>query len=361
MPAHSWIFTILEAKLVHNLSQDGEAGASVVADLEEPPVLRAQGRSDGNGLPLKNNAPCTLSTAASDAERKRVCNHRCPCLPAPQPTVEFRPPPTLKEPNMLTTNYCHYNFSNPDYDIIDRPTGTDDYLFLYFLTPMKIRLHGRLVPTKPGACILIPPHTQTYYQAMKHFTNSFVHFSGDEAAQLVAQYPVIPVNEIFYPMDVNEINRILKEIYIEDTARQLHYEEAVHQLICKLFLTLSRQLNASTQIPEEDMTMYEAFQKARLTLLTHPERDWDTASMAALVNLGISQFYEYYKRFFRASPKAELIRVRLERAQYLLLHENFSIAVVAQYCGFSNLSHFTRYFKGKYGCTPGEFRRKNLL
>ena len=262
---------------------------------------------------------------------------------------------------MLTTNYCHYNFSNPDYDIIDRPTGTDDYLFLYFLTPMKIRLHGHLVPAKPGACILIPPHTQTYYQAVKHFTNSFVHFSGDEAAQLVAQYPVIPVNEIFYPMDVNEINRILKEIYIEDTARQLHYEEAVHQLICKLFLTLSRQLNASTQIPEEDMTMYEAFQKARLTLLTHPERDWDTTSMAALVNLGISQFYEYYKRFFRASPKAELIRVRLERAQYLLLHENFSIAVVAQYCGFSNLSHFTRYFKGKYGCTPGEFRKKNLL
>ena len=187
---------------------------------------------------------------------------------------------------MLTTNYCHYNFSNPDYDIIDRPTGTDDYLFLYFLTPMKIRLHGHLVPSKPGACILIPPHTQTYYQAVKHFTNSFVHFSGDEAAHLVAQYPAIPVNEIFYPMDVNEINRILKEIYIEDTARQLHYEEAVHQLICKLFLTLSRQLNASTQIPEEDMTMYEVFQKARLTLLTHPERDWDTASMAALVNLG---------------------------------------------------------------------------
>ena len=259
---------------------------------------------------------------------------------------------------MLTTNYCHYNFSNPDYDIIDRPNGTDDYLFLYFLTPMKIRLHGRFLPTKPGACILIPPHTPTYYQAVKHFTNSFVHFNGPEADGLVERYPFIPRNEIFYPMDINEINGILKEIYIENTARQLHYGDAVHMLICKLFLTLSRQLNASSQILEEDSSLYETFQKARLTLLTHPEKDWDVASMAALTNLGTSQFYAYYKRFFRASPKAELIRVRLERAQYLLSHENFSIAAVAQYCGFCSLSHFTRYFKEKYGCTPGDFRKR---
>ena len=47
----------LRSETRHNLSQGGEAGASVVADLEEPPVLRAQGRSDGNGLPLKDNAP----------------------------------------------------------------------------------------------------------------------------------------------------------------------------------------------------------------------------------------------------------------------------------------------------------------
>ena len=54
-PAHSWIFTILEAKLVHNLSQGGETGAAVVADLEEPTpkflrhVLSSQTRSDSSG------------------------------------------------------------------------------------------------------------------------------------------------------------------------------------------------------------------------------------------------------------------------------------------------------------------------
>ena len=54
--------TMYQSETRHNLSQDGEAGASVVADLEEPTpkflrhVLRAQGRSDCSGLPLKDNA-----------------------------------------------------------------------------------------------------------------------------------------------------------------------------------------------------------------------------------------------------------------------------------------------------------------
>ena len=43
-----------------NSSQPAEGGSARykrVEDLEEPPVLRAQGRSGCNGLPLKGNAP----------------------------------------------------------------------------------------------------------------------------------------------------------------------------------------------------------------------------------------------------------------------------------------------------------------
>ena len=35
-------------------------------------------------------------------------------------------------------NYCDYNHSNMDCDMINRPNGSGDYLFLYFLTPMKV-------------------------------------------------------------------------------------------------------------------------------------------------------------------------------------------------------------------------------
>ena len=259
---------------------------------------------------------------------------------------------------MLSTNYCNYNFSNPDYDIIDRPNGTVEYLFLYFQTPMKIRLDGHIITTVPGACILIPPNTPTYYQAVCHFTNSFVHFYGPDADKIVSGFSNIPLNQIFYPMDVHTINQILKDIYTEDTSRDFLYENLIHNLICRLLITVSRQLGTSVHIPDYARDLYDTFQKARLTILTNPERNWTSASMAALTNLGSSQFYEYYRKFFHQSPKSELLNVRLERAQYMLQHENFNVATVAEYCGFCNLSHFTRYFKKRCGCTPGEFRNQ---
>ena len=41
-----------------------------------------------------------------------------------------------------------------------------------------------------------------------------------------------------------------------------------------------------------------------------------------------------------------------------LLSAETSVTAVAQSCGFDNLSYFNRLFKQKYGCTPGEYRRR---
>lgn len=259
---------------------------------------------------------------------------------------------------MLYTNYCNYNFSNPDYDIIDRPEGTADYLFLYFQTPMKILLYGTVTTANPGACILISPNTATYYQAVKQFKNSFVHFSGENVKEIVDHFTKIPQNEIFYLPDSNEVNQILKDIYSEYVSKDFLFEERIDNLLHALLILVSRQLGTSSFVPREDLDLYDVFQKARQTILTHPEKPWSADSMAALTHLGSSQFYQYYQKFFERSPKSELLDVRIERAQYLLLHESFSVAVVAEYCGFSNLSHFTRYFRKCCGIAPGAFRKK---
>ncbi|HOO78823.1 MAG TPA: AraC family transcriptional regulator [Lachnospiraceae bacterium] len=259
---------------------------------------------------------------------------------------------------MLFTNYCNYNFSNPDYDVIDRPNGNQEYLFLYFQTPMEVRLNGTIYSAQPGACLLIPPHITVYYRAVCHFKNSFVHFDGEECADLIAHYPCIPLNKLFYLSDLDSVNRILKSIYMEYVTKNEFFEDAIDTLLRSLLTQIARQLSTSSVIPTDILGLYDIFQSARLNILTHPEKDWDADSMAALTHLGCSQFYHYYQHFFKLSPKAELIDARLEKARYLLLHESFSVAVVAEYCGFNNLAHFTRYFKKQFGITPGHYRMK---
>ena len=110
-------------------------------------------------------------------------------------------------------NYCDYNHSNMDCDMINRPNGSGDYLFLYFLTPMKVYFGQEMTIAQKGAFLLFPPDSPQIYQAVKKFTNSYIHFdiSGND---FCTQYQ-IPVNKIVYPNNPEILNEVFRKINIE--------------------------------------------------------------------------------------------------------------------------------------------------
>ncbi|MEG2700460.1 MAG: AraC family transcriptional regulator, partial [Hungatella sp.] len=92
--------------------------------------------------------------------------------------------------------------------------------------------------------------------------------------------------------------------------------------------------------------------------LRHYEKSWPIEELCELANLEKSQFYAYYQKFFRSTPHADLMQVRLEKAKNLLTNEAVAVSEVAQRCGFLNLSHFSRCFKRECGAPPKEYRAK---
>ncbi len=58
----------------------------------------------------------------------------------------------------------------------------------------------------------------------------------------------------------------------------------------------------------------------------------------------------------KSTPTKLLYTVRLEAAAHLLLHTGFSIAQIAEQCGFANQFHFSRKFKQEYGSSPFSWR-----
>ncbi len=255
---------------------------------------------------------------------------------------------------MFHIGYCDHNRFNPDYDRIDRPEGSGDYLFLYFMTPMKMHLEADTCITREGACILYTPGTAQTYRAVKRFKNSFVHFSCDDN-DFLKTYD-LPVNRIVYPPDPDSLNTLLQYIYVESVGKQEHYEEQLDKLMHLLFILFSRQLHTYPKDSYFPADLYEQFKKARIEILTHIDKEWSVESMAALTNLGTSQFYNYYNLFFNRSPKSELLEARIERSKYLLRVEKIPVGQAAVQAGFSNLSHFTRYFKKECGMTPLEYK-----
>lgn len=260
---------------------------------------------------------------------------------------------------MFKLNYCNYNRTNNDDDKIHRPDGSGDFLFLLFETPMKIRLGDNVVLTKENAFLLFPKGAPQEYQAIKHFKNSFLHFDAD-SENFITKYQ-LPVNEIVYLPNPEMINDIIKQLYVEFSAKDIFYQENSDSLIQQLFITFSRQLQSLPYEQDSDANMFELFQKARVEILTNIEKDWTADSMAALTNLGTSQFYNYYRLFFARSPKSELLDARITRAKYLLCVDRLSVTQAATLSGFRNLSHFTRYFKKSCGMTPVEYAQKLIV
>ena len=56
------------------------------------------------------------------------------------------------------------------------------------------------------------------------------------------------------------------------------------------------------------------------------------------------------------SPKAEILRVQLDRAKQLLMDSDLSLALVAEKAGFEHPEYMSRVFKKKIGMPPGQFR-----
>lgn len=109
---------------------------------------------------------------------------------------------------MFHAGYCDYNRSNPDYDKIDRPGGSGDYLFLHLITPMKIRMGPEIITTRENAFLLYTPGVSQNYQAVRRFKNSFIHFTCDDD-RFLTDYD-LPANQVVYLPDPGSVIHCLK-------------------------------------------------------------------------------------------------------------------------------------------------------
>ena len=76
------------------------------------------------------------------------------------------------------------------------------------------------------------------------------------------------------------------------------------------------------------------------------------------VHLSRASLHRHFNAALGRSPKAEILRVRLQRAKQLLAETELPLYEIASRTGFRNPEHFSYLFKSKSGQTPGQFRRE---
>ncbi|WP_460523649.1 helix-turn-helix domain-containing protein [Humibacter antri] len=82
----------------------------------------------------------------------------------------------------------------------------------------------------------------------------------------------------------------------------------------------------------------------------------DVVSLAALAYMTRAHFIREFKRVFGETPYRYLQRRRVERAMFLLRHQNASVTEICMAVGFSSLGTFSRTFSDIVGRSPSAYR-----
>jgi AraC family transcriptional regulator len=83
----------------------------------------------------------------------------------------------------------------------------------------------------------------------------------------------------------------------------------------------------------------------------------DMANVAQRMGLSRSRFFDLFMECTGLSPKHYLDMLRMETAIGELTSSGHTIAEIAEACGYSAQSHFTRFFVERIGVTPSDYRR----
>jgi len=95
-----------------------------------------------------------------------------------------------------------------------------------------------------------------------------------------------------------------------------------------------------------------AFEQVSLQL----HQRWTVKEIANLSCLSEAQLNRLCIKLFERPAYQHLLHLRMEKAQELLLHSRWSLAIIATHLGYSDAYSFSKSFNAAVGCSPKAFR-----
>lgn len=253
-----------------------------------------------------------------------------------------------------------YNSRHRQPFLLSRPKGNSFYVLLLIKSSAHLTISGNLYHVCPGTAVFLSPHTSYRYGSEDgDFQNDWIHFTCSDndlrpEDMKCADRPVILKNPALVSAYFQQLNWEFHYAHIS------HREENTGMLVRLLLSNVVQSLlYADTGKP---YSPYESgLQNLRLSMQSQPYHPYCPETLAEDFNISPSHFRFLYKELFHVSFQADLIRMRLEYAQDLILNTNLKMEQIALMSGYTNEVHFYRQFRKKTGMTPKEYQQSLLL
>jgi AraC-like DNA-binding protein len=93
----------------------------------------------------------------------------------------------------------------------------------------------------------------------------------------------------------------------------------------------------------------------------HLDVPLDLKQVETKLNISRSTLCRLFKNYKGMSPRSYWIRRRVERAEFLLLHSDFSIKEIAFQLGYSSQFHFSNEFSKFHDLSPLSYRKRGFV
>lgn len=149
------------------------------------------------------------------------------------------------------------------------------------------------------------------------------------------------------PQACIKIFESLKDLFLQN-ANNLKIYHTFYELLDKV-----SSANSQKQNPLDPVTKYivENIQSPELS------------NTCLARQLGISEVYlrKLFSVHYNITPKQYVLDIRIRKAKQMLCDTPFTVAAIAEACGFASVYHFCRAFKQRTGATPTQYANENRI
>lgn len=221
----------------------------------------------------------------------------------------------------------------------------DFYSVIYVLDgQLEVEYEGQMIRVGRNEAVLLDFHKPHAYRAVSERVDKWeMLFAGNESA---AWYEMVTGEGEFRFKVTGRLQRTLAGL-IEELNAPYPQDHTISLLIHTMFCNM---------IDQNALTLSPPVENAIFFMNSHYGDSIQIGEIADHVSLSRFYFSRLFRKETGRSPNEYLADIRINAAREMLTERTLSIAEIAEQCGFTNTSHFTRFFREKTGQTPAAFR-----
>ena len=206
--------------------------------------------------------------------------------------------------------------------------------------------------SKTGCVSFIPPGIETGWRVDGCLDTVTVSLAGPGLSARFNQGLTIAEPDL---LAVELGRQILAEA---DAPRTANRDRHIRLLLTTLSAHLRCSVTPDRTISDVQSPSDWRIRRAEALMFQAPHEAHPVEQLAAAVGLAPSHFAKLFKRVTGLTPHVYLMKLRIEKAQLMLVRAEAPIGNVAAMLGFASQGHFTRTFQAAIGQTPSTYRNR---